>query len=88
MENFSNKLNSSYLRQGSALLIPKAETTRATNSFDFRAAMAWNHLSSELKCFESLSPFKKKKINSSIYIVNIVIVNTFYIFYSLNLSCR
>ena len=59
-KTFQIKSNSYRLRKGETLLIPKAETTQATNSFDFRAAMAWNHLSSEEKCLKSLSQFKIK----------------------------
>ena len=34
--------NKHELRRGINLVVPKARTTRAINSFDFRAAMAWN----------------------------------------------
>ena len=37
------------LRQGSSIVVPRATSTRATNSFDVRAALAWNHLSSTLR---------------------------------------
>ncbi len=45
------------LRQGSSLVIPNARTSRAINSFDFRAALAWNHLPSKLKEEKTLSKF-------------------------------
>ena len=41
---FTPKQSRYNLRQGSSLIIPKARTTRGTNSFNFRAALAWNYL--------------------------------------------
>ena len=55
------------LRQGSSLIIPIARTSRALNSFDFRAALAWNHLPSNLKEENSLSEFKISLKSCCIY---------------------
>ena len=54
-----NVRESSYeLRQGSALLIPRARSTKAINSFIFRATLAWNHLPHYLKEIKDLSKLK------------------------------
>ena len=45
------------LRRGQNLVIPSARTTRATNFFDFRASMAWNHLPSKIKNAKSQNEF-------------------------------
>ena len=45
------------LRRGQNLQVPLARTTRATNSFDFRAAMAWNHLAVNIKAMPSSKEF-------------------------------
>ena len=47
-----------HLRQGQSLVIPHARSTRAINTLDFRAALAWNHLPSDLKHEKSLSKLR------------------------------
>ena len=63
-DTVTNKYN---LRRGQNLRIPIARTTQATNSFDFRAAMAWNHLSAKIKAAPSLSEFIASIKNVSIH---------------------
>lgn len=55
------------LRRGINLEVPKARTTRAINSFDFRAAMAWNHLPATVKASEDIKGFRGKLVNQNIY---------------------
>ena len=55
------------LRRGRNLIVPKARTTRAVNSFDFRASMAWNHLPSKIKSAKSLSDFRSLVEKQKIY---------------------
>ena len=60
------KPNKYSLRRGRNLIVPKARTSRAINSFDFRATIAWNQLpesckqSSNVK--EFLNSIKSKRI--------------------------
>ena len=54
--NFKNP-NKYNLRRGQNLVIPSARTTRATNFFDFRASMAWNHMPSKIKNAKCLNEF-------------------------------
>ena len=56
-DTFEIKESNYNLRQGSSLVIPKARTTRAINSFDFRAAIAWNHLPKHVKQEKDLLKF-------------------------------
>ena len=65
--SFDIKRNFYDLRQGTRLVIPFASTTKAVNSFDFRAALAWNHLPQSLKSLNHLSKFKKSLLNHKIY---------------------
>ena len=55
------------LRRGSTLNVPKARTTRAINSFDFRAAMAWNQLPLSLKLAKDESEFKTLLKSEKVY---------------------
>ena len=54
---FKLKSTSYNLRQGSCILIPKAKTAHALNSFDFRASLAWNTLPKSIKLKQSLPKF-------------------------------
>ena len=55
------------LRRGCNLVIPKGRTTKVINSFDFRAALAWNHLPIHVKNAENLVEFKKILKKETIY---------------------
>ena len=66
-DTFPLKSNIYKLRQGSTICIPKAKTVKAINYFDFRAAMAWNHLSNDMKCLKTLSEFKRTIKTIAIY---------------------
>ena len=55
------------LRQGSSIVVPRATSTRATNSFDVRAALAWNHLTSSIKSEITLTKFKSEIKKHRIY---------------------
>ena len=55
------------LRRGANLVVPKAQTVRAMNSFDFRMAMAWNHLPVAVKTAKDLNEFKSLLKNQIIY---------------------
>ena len=55
------------LRRGRNLEIPKAHTTRDINSFDFRAAMAWNHLPNTVKSAVTTVEFKTRLKKEKIY---------------------
>ena len=55
------------LRQGSKIIVPCAKSARAINSFDFRAALAWNQLQSQIKSKSNLSDFKSSIKNCKIY---------------------
>ena len=55
------------LRHGSSLIVPRARSTRALNSFDFRAALAWNHLHSDQKREITLSGFRSSLKKHQIY---------------------
>ena len=61
------KTNKYSLRRGQNLQVPLARTTRATNSFDFRAAMAWNHLAAKIKAMPSLKDFAASIKNVTVY---------------------
>ena len=68
MWDFFTLKNTLYdLRQGSSVLVPKARTTRALNSFTFRAALAWNHLPTKLKETKNLSEFINSIKGQNIY---------------------
>ena len=64
---FTPKQSRYNLRQGSSLIIPNARTTRGMNSFDFRAALAWNYLPNQVKCEKSLSKCKSGIKSIKIY---------------------
>ena len=67
-DSFDLKAPNKYeLRQGRNLVTPKAGTTKALNSFDFRAAMAWNHLSLSVKSANNITTFMKLLKNENIY---------------------
>ena len=55
------------LRRDQNLEIPRARTTRDINSFDFRAAMAWNHLSNTVKSAATTVEFKTHLKKEKIY---------------------
>ena len=55
------------LRRGSTLSVLKARTTRAINSFDLRAAMAWNQLPLSLKLAKDESEFKTLLKSEKVY---------------------
>ena len=63
--SFVLKPNVYHLRQGPSLAIPRGQTTCTINSFDFRAALAWNNLPLVLK------------LEKSLYIANASIVDKF-----------
>ena len=68
MWDFFTLKNTLYdLRQGSSVLVPKARTTRALNSFTFRAALGWNHLPAKLKETKNLSEFINSIKGQNIY---------------------
>ena len=56
-----------HLRQGQSLVIPRARSTSALNTLDFRAALAWNHLPSKIKHENSLSKFRCNLKTHKIY---------------------
>ena len=67
-EFFEYKTFNKYsLRRGNNLEIPTARSTSAVNSFDFRAVMAWNQLSDNIKCADTLSEFNTKVRKIKIY---------------------
>ena len=55
------------LRRGRNLFVPKARSSRAVNSFDFRAAMAWNNLPNDVKNASSLTLFDNLLKTQNIY---------------------
>ena len=55
------------LRRGRNLIVPKARSTRALNSFDFRATMAWNNLPNDVKNASSLAVFDNLLKTQNIY---------------------
>ena len=65
--SFEVKPNSYNLRHGSSFVVPHAASTRAVNSFDFRASLAWNHLPAAIKLVISIPAFKSAIRNLSIY---------------------
>ena len=67
-DSFDLKVPNKYeLRRGRNLITPKAGTTKALNSFDFRAAMAWNHLSLSVISAINITTFMKLLKNENIY---------------------
>ena len=66
-ETFREKDIPYRLRQGQTLLSIHANKARTTNTFDFRASMAWNALPGYIKDMESLSKFKSALSKSDIY---------------------
>ncbi len=65
--SFTLRPNLYNLRQGSSLIVPRARSTRALNSFDFRAALAWNHLPLYHKREDTLSKFVSSLKKHQIY---------------------
>ena len=59
-DSFTMKSDLYNLRRGSSIVVHHATSTRATNSFDVRAALAMNHLSSRIKNEITLSKFKSE----------------------------
>ena len=55
------------LRWGCNLVIPKGRTAKVINLFDFRAALAWNHLHIHVKTAENLVEFKEILKKETIY---------------------
>lgn len=66
-DTFTPKWSRYDLRQGSSLAVPRARTTRAINSFDFRAALAWNSLPKQVKAEKNLVKFYHGIKDSNIY---------------------
>ena len=67
-DSFIFKSENKYeLRRGRNLTLPKARTSRAINSFDFRAAMAWNSLPVGIKSVDSLRKFNHSLETQTIY---------------------
>ena len=66
-DSFKFKSEPYHLRQGISLQIPKGQLARTINSFDFHAALAWNHLPANLKSNYTLSKFKTSIENCKIY---------------------
>ena len=54
-------------RQGSCIIIPPANTTQSVNFFDFRSALAWNHLPHFIKSETDLHKFVTSLENVDIY---------------------
>ena len=65
--SFKIKPESYHLRQGISLQVPKCRSSRTINSFDFRAALAWNHLPVNIKSNNNLDNFKASIENQIIY---------------------
>ena len=55
------------LRRGRNLIVPKARTSRAINSFDFRATIAWNQLPESCKQSRTVNEFLKSVESKRIY---------------------
>ena len=55
------------LRRGSSIVVPKAQSAREINSFDPRAALAWNHLPATLKTSKDIKEFSWQLMNQKIY---------------------
>ena len=67
-DTFPLKTSKYYLRQGSSLMIsPNGKSARGINSFNFRAALAWNHLPASIKNVNNLSKFKALLKDVNIY---------------------
>ena len=64
---FKLKPNTYNLRQGHSLVVPIAKSSSATNYFDFRASLAWNHLQSSIKNEKTLIKFKRSLRPHKIY---------------------
>lgn len=54
------------LRRGNQVKLPFPHNTICTNSFDFRAGVAWNQLSIKIKSIETLKGFKREIQNIEI----------------------
>ena len=55
------------LRRGVNLVVPKAKSARALNSFDFRVALAWNHLPVGIKTGKDVNEFDSLLTPEKIY---------------------
>ena len=66
-DTFCKKKSSYQLRVGLTLVIPQSNSTFSSNTFDFRAALAWNHLPEGLKNIPSLNVFINKLKSYNIY---------------------
>ena len=66
-DTFSLKANHYNSRQGSCIVIPPANFTRSVNFFDFRSAVAWNHLPNIVKSETDLHNFVTSIVNVDIY---------------------
>ena len=55
------------LRRGQNLKIPEGRTTRAVNSFDFRAVMAWNQLPADIKAANTKGEFSNLIKSRNVY---------------------
>lgn len=66
-ETFPLKPNHYNSRQGSCIIIPQANSTRSVNFFDFRSALAWNHLPTSIKSQTDLHKFSASLVDIKIY---------------------
>ena len=65
--SFKLKPNTYNLRQGHSLVVPIAKSSSATNYFDFRASLEWNHLQSSIENEKTLIKFKRSLRPHKIY---------------------
>ena len=63
---YTLKTHTYSMRSGQNLQLPKM-SSKMTNSFDFRAILAWNQLPDAVKTSSSLSRFKSKLKEVAIY---------------------
>ena len=66
-DTFTIKPSRYPLRSGQNLILPPSKSTLGNNSFDFRAALAWNYLPSSLKSATNILEFKEKLKKITIY---------------------
>jgi hypothetical protein len=55
------------LRRGISVKIPRVRNNFGLNSFDVRAAQAWNHLPEYTKSVSTISEFKRLVLIANIY---------------------
>ena len=65
-ETFDVKSSVYNLRQGSTLVVPQVKSSQALSHIDFRATLAWNHLSQKIKS-GNLTEFKASIKKQDIY---------------------